>query len=329
MENASSVKEFVLLGLSENQGVQKIFFVMSLFFYMIIVAGNLLIVITVISSQRLNSPMYFFLCYLSFVDICYSSVTVPKMIADSLVENKTISFVGCIAQLFGVHFFGCTEIFILTVMAYDRYIAICRPLHYTTLMTRRVCGRMVIGSWVGGFVHSIVQTLLTTQLPFCGPNKIDHYFCDVHPLLQLACTDTYAVGIIVVANSGMITLSCFFILVMSYVVILVSLKSQTSEGWHKALSTCGSHITVVILFFGPCTFVYIRPSSNLSEDKSAALFYTVITPMLNPLIYTLRNEEVKSAMRNLWSRKVGSENGKVYNCGNVSSGSEKIKRLSL
>ncbi|NWX14239.1 OR4S2 protein, partial [Aegotheles bennettii] len=310
MENASSVKEFILLGLSGNQGVQKMYFVTFLLFYMIIVAGNLLIIITVISSQHLNSPMYFFLCYLSFVDICYSSVTAPKMIADFLVENKTISFVGCIAQLFGVHFFGCTEIFILTVMAYDRYTAICRPLHYTTLMTRRVCGQLVIGSWVGGFLHSIVQTLLTTQLPFCGPNKIDHYFCDVHPLLQLACTDTYTMGIIVVANSGMITLSCFIILVMSYVVILASLKNQTSEGRYKALSTCGSHITMVILFYGPCTFIYIRPSSNLGEDKSVAVFYTVITPMLNPLIYTLRNQKVKQAMRKLWSRKVGSEDGK-------------------
>ncbi|NXL95617.1 OR4S2 protein, partial [Alectura lathami] len=304
MGNASSVKEFVLMGLSENQGVQKVCFVTFLSFYTIIVAGNLLIIITVMSSERLNSPMYFFLCYLSFVDICYSSVTAPKMIADFLVENKTISFVGCIAQLFGVHFFGCTEIFILTVMAYDRYTAICRPLHYTTLMTRRACGLMVIGSWVGGFVHSTVQTLLTTWLPFCGPNKIDHYFCDVHPLLQLACADTYTVGIIVVANSGMITLSCFFILVVSYFVILTSLRSHTSEGRHKALSTCGSHVTVVILFFGPCTFTYIRPSSGLSEDKIVAVFYTVITPMLNPLIYTLRNKEVKSAMRKLWSRKV-------------------------
>ncbi|XP_014801151.1 PREDICTED: olfactory receptor 4S2-like [Calidris pugnax] len=311
MQNASSVKEFILLGLSKNQGVQKICFVMFLFFYITIVAGNLLIVITVISSQRLHSPMYFFLSYLSFVDICYSSVTAPKMIADFLVDNKTISFVGCIAQLFGVHFFGCTEIFILTVMAYDRYTAICRPLHYSTLMTRRVCSQMVIGSWVGGFMHSMVQTLLTTCLPFCGPNKIDHYFCDVHPLLQLACTNTYAVGIIVVANSGMVALSCFFILVVSYIVILISLKSETSEGRHKALSTCGSHITVVILFFGPCTFTYIRPTSDLSEDKSVAVFYTVITPMLNPLIYTLRNEEVKSAMKKLWSRRVGNEKGEV------------------
>ncbi|XP_010019173.1 PREDICTED: olfactory receptor 4S2-like [Nestor notabilis] len=308
MENASSVKEFILLGLSEDPGVQKICFVLFLFFYMIIVAGNLLVVITVINSQSLSSPMYFFLCYLSFVDICYSSVTAPKMLADFLVRNKTISFMGCIAQLFGVHFFGCTEIFILTVMAYDRYLAICRPLHYTTLMTRRMCGWMVTGSWVGGFMHSIVQTLLTIQLPFCGPNIIDHYFCDAYPLLQLACSDTYAVGIVIVANSGMISLSSFFILVMSYVVILVSVKRI---GWHKALSTCGSHITMVILFFGPCTFVYIRPSINLSEDKNIALFYTVIAPMLNPLIYTLRNEEVKSAMTKLWSRKVGSENGKV------------------
>ncbi|XP_008937291.1 PREDICTED: olfactory receptor 4S2-like [Merops nubicus] len=310
MENTTRVKEFILLGLSVNEGVEKICFVMFLFFYMMIVAGNLLIVITVTSSQRLNSPMYFFLCYLSFVDICYSSVTAPKMIADFLAENKTISFAGCIAQLFGVHFFGGTEIYLLTVMAYDRYVAICRPLHYTTLMTRRVCGWMVIGSWVGGFVHSIVQALLTTQLPFCGPNKIDHYFCDVHPLLQLACTDTYAVGIVAVANSG-IPLSCFFILLMSYVVILGSLKSQTPKGWRRALSTCGSHITVVILFFGPCIFIYIRPSSSLLEDKAVAVFYTIITPVLNPLIYTLRNEEVKSAMRKLWSRKVGRESRKL------------------
>ncbi|KAM7081872.1 LOW QUALITY PROTEIN: olfactory receptor 4S2-like [Ciconia maguari] len=309
MENASS-DEFILVGLSENQGVQKICFVMFLLFCMIIVAGNLLIVITVISSQHLNSPMYFFLSYLSFVDICYSSITAPKMIADFFVENKTISFVGCIAQLFGVHFLGLRKIFILTVMAYDCYRAICRLLHYSTLMTRHVCGQTVMGSWVGGFMHSMVQTLLTSRLLFCGPNKIDHYFGDVHPLQQLACTNTYALGIIVVANSRMIPLSCFFILVMSYIVILVSLKSQMSKEQDKALSTFGSHITMVILFFRLCTFTYI-PSSDLSEDKSVAVFYTVITPMLNPFIYTLRNEEVKSTMKKLWSGKMRSEKGEV------------------
>ncbi|XP_042302999.1 olfactory receptor 4S2-like [Sceloporus undulatus] len=304
MQNINNVTEFILLGLTQNDELQKICFVVFLFFYLVIVLGNLLIVATVIFSPRLNSPMYFFLSYLSFVDICYSSVTAPKMIVDFLAEKKTISFIGCIAQLFGVHFFGCTEIFILTVMAYDRYIAICKPLHYTTIMTKRVCGQMVAASWFGGFMHSLVQTVMTTRLPFCGPNEIDHYFCDVHPLLQLACTDTYIVGIIVVANSGMIALSCFLILVVSYIVILVFLRTRSSEGRRKALSTCASHITVVILFFGPCTFTYIRPSSNFSEDKTVALFYTVITPMLNPLIYTLRNEEMKNAMRKLWSKKI-------------------------
>uniref|UniRef100_A0A8D0HT76 Olfactory receptor n=1 Tax=Sphenodon punctatus TaxID=8508 RepID=A0A8D0HT76_SPHPU len=304
MEKTNNVTEFIFLGLTQNEEMQKICFVLFLFFYAIIVLGNLLIIVTVISSQHLNSPMYFFLSYLSFVDICYSSVTAPKMISDFLVDRKTISFVGCIAQLFGVHFFGCTEIFILTVMAYDRYIAICKPLHYTTIMTMRMCSQMVVASWMGGFVHSMVQTLLITQLPFCGPNIIDHYFCDVHPLLKLACIETHIIGIIVVANSGMIALSCFLILVISYIVILVSLKTQSSEGRRKALSTCASHVTVVILFFGPCTFTYIRPSSDFSEDKMVAIFYTVITPMLNPLIYTLRNEEVKNAMRKLWSRKV-------------------------
>lgn len=310
MENISSVTEFVLLGLTQNEDMQKICFVLFLFFYLIIVLGNFLIIVTVMSSPHLNSPMYFFLSYLSFVDICYSSVTAPKMITDFLVEKKTISFIGCITQLFGVHFFGCTEIFILTVMAYDRYIAICKPLHYTTIMTKQICSQMVAASWVGGFMHSMVQTLVTTQLPFCGPNVIDHYFCDVHPLLKLACTDTYVIGIIVVANSGMIALSCFLILVVSYIVILVSLRSQSSEGRRKALSTCASHVTVVILFFGPCTFTYIRPSSNFSEDKTVAVFFTVITPMLNPLIYTLRNEEMKNAMRKLWGRKVISS-GKI------------------
>ncbi|XP_027759375.1 olfactory receptor 4S2-like [Empidonax traillii] len=311
MENTSSVREFILLGLSENQGAQKIYFVLFLAFYLITVAGNLLIVVTVISSRRLNSPMYFFLCCLSFVDICYSSTTAPKMIAGLLVGTQSISFAGCMAQLFGFHLFGCAEVFLLTAMAYDRYVAICRPLHYASLMSGRACGRMVLGSWLGAFCHSTLQLLLTVRLPFCGPDRIDHYFCDVHPLLCLACADTRLAGAAVVVNGGLITLTAFLILVSSYVVILVSLKGRTAAGWHKALSTCGSHITVVILFFGPCTFVYIRPSSNLAEDKDVAVFYAIITPMLNPLIYTLRNEEVKSAMRKLWSRKVGSEKGKV------------------
>uniref|UniRef100_A0A670IV49 Olfactory receptor n=1 Tax=Podarcis muralis TaxID=64176 RepID=A0A670IV49_PODMU len=288
--NINNVTEFIFFSFTQNEELEKICFVVFLFFYLAIVLGNSLITVTIIFSSH----------------ICYSSVTAPKMIIDFLVEKKTISFIGCIAQLFGVHFFGCTEIFILTVMAYDRYIAICKPLHYTTIMTKRVCGQMIAASWVGGLMHSLVQTLSVTQVTFCGPNEIDHYFCDVHPLLKLACTDTYIIGIIVVANSGMIALGCFIILVISYIVILVSLRSRSSEGRQKALSTCASHILVVILFFGPCTFMYIRPSSDFAEDKSVAVFYTVITPMLNPLIYTLRNAEMKNAMRKLWRRKVTS-----------------------
>ncbi|XP_041878289.1 olfactory receptor 4S2-like [Corvus kubaryi] len=310
MENSSRVKEFILLGLSENRGVQKIYFVVFLLFYTLTVAGNLLIVLTVTSSRHLNSPMYFFLCHLSFVDVCYSSVTAPQMISGFLVENNTISFAGCIGQLFGFHFFGCTEIFILTAMAYDRYAAICRPLHYPMLMSRRLCGCMVGGCWAGGFLHSTLQTLPTALLPFCGPNKVAHYFCDVRPLLHLACADTRAASLVAVANSGVISLSCFLILIASYVVILVSLRGQKPAGWHKALSTCGSHITMVIVFFGPCTFVYIRPSGDLAKDRSVAVFYGLIAPMLNPLIYTLRNGEVKGAMRKLCRRKVGSGNGK-------------------
>uniref|UniRef100_A0A8C3TGF8 Olfactory receptor n=1 Tax=Chelydra serpentina TaxID=8475 RepID=A0A8C3TGF8_CHESE len=304
MKPANNVTEFILSGLTQDQELQQVCFVLFLLFYLVIVLGNLLIIVTIICSECLNCPMYFFLSFLSFIDISYSSVTAPKLIADFLVKRKTISFIGCITQLFMVHFFGGTEIFILTVMAYDRYIAICNPLLYTTIMNKHVCSWMVVASWAGGFVHSMVQTLLTVQLPFCGPNEINHYFCDVHPLLKLACTDTFIVGIMVVANSGMISLTSFVVLVVSYVVILASLRSHSSEGRLKALSTCASHITVVILNFGPCIFIYLRPSTTFPEDKMIAVFYTIITPMLNPLIYTLRNEEVKNAMRKLWSRKV-------------------------
>ncbi|XP_075815550.1 olfactory receptor 4S2 [Microtus pennsylvanicus] len=307
IEGVNNVSEFIFWGLSQNPEIEEVCFVVFSFFYMVIVLGNLLIMVTVFSGNLFKSPMYFFLSFLSFVDICYSSVTAPKMIVDLLVRRKTISYVGCMLQLFGVHFFGCTEIFILTVMAYDRYVAICKPLHYMTIMDRERCNKMLLGTWVGGFLHSIIQVALMVQLPFCGPNEIDHYFCDVHPVLKLACTDTYIVGVVVTANSGTIALGSFVILLISYTIILVSLRKQSSEGRRKALSTCGSHIAVVIIFFGPCTFMYMRPDTTFSEDKMVAVFYTIITPMLNPLIYTLRNAEVKNAMRKLWARKVSWE----------------------
>ncbi|XP_008699184.2 olfactory receptor 4S2-like [Ursus maritimus] len=302
MEN--NVTEFIFMGLFQNEKVQQLCSFLFSFFYIILMTGNFLIIMTIQRSPNLNSPMYFFLSFLSFVDICYSSVTAPKLIVDSQAKVKSISFAGCMVQLFFSHLFGCTEIFILTVMAYDRYVAICKPLRYMTIMDRKVCSVMVVTCWLGGFVHSFIQTILTVQLPFCGPNLIDHYFCDVHPLLKLACTDTYVVGLIVIANSGMISLSSFVILMGSYIVILLSFKTRSSEGRRKALSTCASHIIVVMLFFVPCVFMYLRPSTTFTEDKMVAVFYTIITPMLNPLIYTLRNMEVKNAMKRLWMERL-------------------------
>lgn len=297
------MKEFILHGLMQDETVTKVCFFLFSVIYATIIFGNLLIVITIKASEQLEFPMYSFLSYLSFVDISYSTVTAPKFIYDLLVE-KTILFVGCIVQLFVVHFFGCTEIFLLTVMAYDCCIAGCKPLHHTNIMSKHVCGWLVAASWVGGFVHSLVQTLLTIQLPFCRPNENEHCFCDVHAFLKLVCTDTYIVDVIAVANSGLISLSSFVVLVVSYVVILVSLRTRSSEGHLKALSTCTSHITVVILFFGLCIFIYMHSSTTFTVDNMISVFYTIITPILNPLIYTLQNEEVKNAMKMLWSRKV-------------------------
>ncbi|XP_073096017.1 olfactory receptor 4S2-like [Manis javanica] len=311
MEKLNNVTEFIFLGLSQNPVAEEVCSVVFSFFYTIILLGNLLIILTVHAGDLHKFPMYFFLSYLSFVDICYSSIIAPKMIVDLLAKRKTISYVGCMLQLFGAHFLGCTEIFILTVMAYDRYVAICKPLHYTAIMDRDRCTKMLLGIWAGGFLHSAVQVALVVQLPFCGPREIDHYFCDVHPLLKLACADTYLVGAVVTANSGTIALGSFVILLISYTIILVSLRKQSAEGRCKALSTCGSHISVVVIFFGPCTFMYMRPDTTFKEDKMVAVFYTIITPMLNPLIYTLRNAEVKNAMKKLWDRKVFCEpNGK-------------------
>ncbi|XP_062950408.1 olfactory receptor 4S2-like [Cynocephalus volans] len=304
MGQINNVTEFIFCGLSQNPEVEEVCFMVFSVFYTLILLGNLLIMLTVCLSNLFESPMYFFLNFLSFTDICYSSVIAPKMIVDLLAQNKRISSVGCMLQLFAGHFFGCTEIFILTVMAYDRYVAICKPLHYMAIMDRGRCCKMLLGTWVGGFLHSIIQVALVVQLPFCGPNEIDHYFCDIHPVLKLACTDTYVVGVVVTANSGTITLVSFVVLLISYSIILVSLRKQSAEGRHKALSTCGSHIAVVIIFFAPCTFMYMRPDTTFSEDKMVAVFYTIITPMLNPLIYTLRNAEVKNVMKKLWGRKV-------------------------
>nr|XP_034351399.1 olfactory receptor 4X2-like [Arvicanthis niloticus] len=302
MADIHNVTEFIFLGLSSNQEVQRVCFVIFLLLYMAIVLGNLLMVVIVAVSRNLGSPMYFFLSSLSFVEICYSSTTAPKLILDLLAEKKSISVWGCMTQLFFMHFFGGAEIFLLTVMAYDRYVAICKPLHYTSIMNHQVCAVLVGTAWIGGFVHSFFQILLILPLPFCGPNIIDHYFCDLLPVLKLACSDTFHIGLLIVVNGGTLSVISFVVLLASYGVILFHLRTQSAEGQRKALSTCGSHVTVVILFFGPCVFIYLRPSATLPIDKMIAVFYTVITPLLNPLIYSLRNAEVKKAIKSLWFR---------------------------
>ncbi|XP_049636678.1 olfactory receptor 4C15-like [Suncus etruscus] len=301
MQNQSFITEFVLLGLSQNPDVQKIVFVLFLFVYMATVSGNLLIVVTILSTPALlSSPMYFFLTFLSFLDVCISSVNGPKMIVDLLNKKKTISFGGCLIQVFAGHFFVGTEVIVLTAMAYDRYVAICKPLHYSSIMNLRLCGILIGVAWTGGFLHSIIQIVFTSQLPFCGPNIIDHFMCDLYPLLKLACTDTYVFGLLVVANSGFFCILIFSMLLVSYGVILFSLRSHSTEGQRKALSTCGSHIAVVIMLFVPCIYEYARPPFAFSFDKIVEIFYTMLTPLMNPLIYTFRNKEMKNAMKKLW-----------------------------
>uniref|UniRef100_A0A8C9IUF2 Olfactory receptor n=1 Tax=Piliocolobus tephrosceles TaxID=591936 RepID=A0A8C9IUF2_9PRIM len=285
------VTEFILLGLTQDPLRQKIVFVIFLIFYMGTVVGNTLIFVTIKSSRTLGSPMYFFLFYLSIADSCFSTSTAPRLIVDALSAKKIISYNECMTQVFGLHLFGCMEIFVLILMAVDRYVAICKPLSYPTIMSRQVCITLIVLAWRGSFIHSTAQMILALRLPFCGPNLIDHYCCDLQPLLKLAF-----------CSSG------FMILIISYIVILHSLRNHSAEGRKKALSTCTSHIIVVILFFGPCIFIYTRPPTTSPMDKTVAVFYTIGTPFLNPLIYTLRNAEVKNAMRKLWHGKIISEN---------------------
>ncbi|XP_006170942.1 olfactory receptor 4A47 [Tupaia chinensis] len=303
MEERNNVTEFFLLGLTQSHKGQQILFVVFLIIYIVTMVGNLLIVVTVMISPILDVPMYFFLGYLSFMDAVYSTTVTPNMLIDLLNEKKYISFPACMAQLFLGHLLGGAEILLLVVMAYDRYVAICKPLHYLTVMNQRTCVLLLLLAWAGSFAHAIVQLLSVYNLPFCGPNVIDHFICDMYPLLKLACTDTYLIGLTVMANDGVICVIIFVLLLISYGVILQSLKNLSQEGRSKALSTCGSHITVIVLYFVPCIFMYMRPPSTLPIDKFLSVFYTVITPMLNPLIYTLRNAEMKNAMKKLWTRK--------------------------
>ncbi|XP_006883322.1 PREDICTED: olfactory receptor 4K2-like [Elephantulus edwardii] len=295
--NHSRVSEFVLLGLTDSPDIQIFLFVVFTILYLMTMLGNCLILFTVISSPNLHSPMYFLLSNLSAIDMCLSSFATPKMIMDFFAQQKTISFEGCISQIFFLHLFTGTEIVLLISMSFDRYIAIRKPLHYNTIMSHRVCVGLVVTSWMVGFLHTMSQLAFTLYLPFCGPNVVDSFFCDLPLVIQLACIDIYVLGIFMISTSGVIALISFLLLFTSYIIVLVTIKNHSSKGSSKALSTCTAHFIVVFMFFGPCIFIYVWPFKNFLVDKILSVFYTIFTPFLNPLIYTLRNQEVKTAMK--------------------------------
>ncbi|KAM9633525.1 olfactory receptor 4F3/4F16/4F29-like [Trichechus inunguis] len=294
--NHSVVSEFVFLGLSNSWEIQLVLFVFSSMFYVASMMGNSLIMLTVTLDPHLPLPMYFLLANLSFIDLGGSSIASPMMIYDIFRKRKVISFGGCIAQIFFIHVIGGVEMVLLTVMAVDRYVAICKPLHYLTVMSPRMCIFFLVSAWMIGLIHSVIQLAFVVNLTFCGPNVLDSFYCDLPQLIKLACTDTYRLELMVTANSGFISVGSFFILIISYVVIIVTVQKQSSAGLSKALSTLSAHITVVVLFFGPLIFSYTWPSSSIRLDKFLAIFDGVLTPFLNPVIYTFRNQEMKVAM---------------------------------
>uniref|UniRef100_A0A8D1U022 Olfactory receptor n=1 Tax=Sus scrofa TaxID=9823 RepID=A0A8D1U022_PIG len=296
-ENNSVVSEFVFLGVTNSWEIQLLLFVFSSMFYMASMMGNSLIMLTVTSDPHLHSPMYFLLANLSFLDMGVSSVTSPKMIYDLFRKRKVISFSGCITQIFFIHVIGGVEMELLIAMAFDRYVAICKPLHYLTIMSPKLCIFLLVAAWIIGLIHSMVQLAFVVNLPFCGPNVLDSFYCDLPRFIKLACIDTDQLEFMVTANSGFISVGSFFILIISYIIIILTVKKQSSVGSSKALSTLSAHITVVILFFGPLIFFYMWPFPSTHLDKFLAFFDAVLTPFLNPVIYTFRNQEMKVAMR--------------------------------
>ncbi|XP_059012127.1 olfactory receptor 10G9 [Mustela lutreola] len=298
MTNVSLVKTFFLMGLPHAPAMDIPLLGIFLVIYVLTVVGNLLILLVIKVDSHLHTPMYYFLTNLSFIDMWFSTVTVPKMLM-TLVSpgGRAISFPSCVAQLYSFHFLGSTECFLYTVMSYDRYLAISHPLRYTSMMRGRTCVLLATSTWLSGSLHSAVQTTLTFHLPYCGPSQIQHYFCDAPPILKLACADTSVNEMVIFVNIGVVALGCFLLIVLSYVSIVWSiLKIRTSEGRHRAFQTCASHCTVVLCFFVPCVFIYLRPGSRDAVDGVVAVFYTVLTPLLNPVVYTLRNKEVKKAL---------------------------------
>ncbi|XP_041535050.1 olfactory receptor 4F3/4F16/4F29-like [Microtus oregoni] len=298
--NHSVVLEFVFLGLTNSWDIQLLIFVFSSMFYVASMMGNSLIIFTVVSDSHLHTPMYFLLANLSFIDLGVSCVTSPKMIYDLFRKRKVISFRACVIQIFSIHVIGGVEMVLLIAMAFDRYVAICKPLHYLTIMGPKMCLFFVVTAWVVGLTHSVVQLAFVVNLPFCGPNVMDSFYCDLPWFIKLACTDTHKLEFMVTANSGFISVGSFIILIISYIVIIITVQKHSSSGSTKALSTLSAHISVVVLFFSPLIFVYTWPFPSIHLDKFLAIFDAVFTPFLNSVIYTFRNQEMKMSMKRVF-----------------------------
>nr|XP_027798215.1 olfactory receptor 2D2 [Marmota flaviventris] len=301
--NQTQVTEFFLLGLSDDPLTQQLLFILFLGVYLVTVLGNLLLISLVQVDSRLHTPMYFFLCNLSLADLCFSTNIVPQALVHLLSRKKVISFTRCAAQLLLFLIFGCTQCALLAVMSYDRYVAICNPLHYPSIMTWRVCLQLATGSWTSGILVSVVDTTFTLRLPYQGSNSIAHFFCEAPALLILASTDTRISEMAIFLMGVVILLIPVSLVLVSYGRIIVTVvKMKSAAGRLKAFSTCGSHLMVVTLFYGSAIVTYMTPKSSKEQEKLVSVFYAMVTPMLNPLIYSLRNKDVKGALRKVATR---------------------------
>ncbi|XP_057362558.1 olfactory receptor 8H1-like [Manis pentadactyla] len=307
--NTTQVTDFILLGLTDSPEVQLVLFLLFLLMYLITVLGNAGMVLVIRLDVRLHTPMYFFLSHLSFLDLIYSTVTTPKTLQNLLTSTKYISYMSCLTQMYFFVFLGATECFLLSSMAYDRYVAICNPLHYPVVMSTRLCCSLILGSYFVGFMDSTVNVLCMSSLHFCDSNVIHHFFCDTSPVLALSCTDTHDIEIMIFIFAGSTLMVSLITISVSYVSILSTiLKITSTSGKQKAFSTCASHLLGVTTFYGTMIFTYLKPSKSysLGKDQVAFVFYTIVIPMLNPLIYSLRNKEVKNAVIRIMQKKQDS-----------------------
>ncbi|KAM4707042.1 olfactory receptor 11L1-like [Discoglossus pictus] len=303
--NQSGTDDFVILGLLSNKEPHMTLFFIFLLIFLVTLIGNLIIMTVVWLDRALQTPMYFFLTNLSFLEIWYTTTTVPKLLANLLTKSSNISFTGCMTQLFFFVTFGASECYLLLIMAYDRYLAICKPLYYHSVMDIRTCSQLVTSCWISGVLTGLMPVLLISQLEFCRSREVNHFFCDIPPLLELSCSDTYSTEISIFVLSLVVLFCSLLLTLVSYIFIVISLLNiQSSVGRAKTFSTCGAHLTVVLIYYGTMIFMYVRPHSSYSSDlnKCISVFYTVVTPGLNPIIYSLRNKEVKTSVKKLIKR---------------------------